>query len=62
MKYTERQREVIECKDNYVEVGSPPGSGKTATIFGCLEEERNKNYLVLCFNASIKEELIEKAK
>lgn len=61
MKYTERQEIVIRCEEDVVGVGSPPGSGKTATIFGCLEEQRNKNYLVLCFNASIKEELVAKA-
>lgn len=61
MKYTERQEIVIRCEEDIVGVGSPPGSGKTATIFGCLEERRDKKYLVLCFNASIKEELVAKA-
>lgn len=61
MKYTERQEIVIKSEEDFVQVGSPPGSGKTATIFGCLEENKKKNYLVLCFNASIRQELVEKA-
>ena len=61
MRYTKNQRDVIKCNDDIVQVGSPPGSGKTATIFGCIENDTKKNFLVLCFNASIREELIEKA-
>lgn len=61
-KLTEEQMKVVTDEAPIKRVDSVPGAGKTTVLLEVVKYAKEKQHLLLCFNASIKDEIKEKVK
>lgn len=60
MNYTQEQQAIIDSTSNEIIVNAGPGMGKTHLLLGIAEKHNNDIKGLLCFNAPIRKEIIEK--
>lgn len=61
MDYTLEQQTIINSTSNDIYVNAGPGMGKTHLLLGIAEKHNNETKGLLCFNAPIRKEIIQKA-
>lgn len=61
MNYTKEQQQIINSNLNEIIVNAGPGMGKTHLLLGIAEKDKEKLKGILCFNAPIRKEIIQKA-
>ena len=61
IKYTDEQKTIIQSKGD-IRVIAAAGSGKTSTIFGYAKERPKDKKLYVVFNATVRDEALEKSK
>lgn len=59
--FTDEQQAIIDSTSNDIYVNAGPGMGKTHLLLGIAEKHNNETKGLLCFNAPIRKEIIQKA-
>jgi helicase, uvrD/REP family len=62
MRLSEEQLAVVNSNKEHITVNAGPGTGKTTLLLAIAKANPDRRHLILCFNATIKEEIEEKLK